>query len=277
MHVPVKTLINGVEIPMLGFGTYKIPNGQPTIDAVTAAVSAGYRLIDTAWFYGNEESVGEALQKSGVPREDVFISTKLWNAHHGYDSTLYMFEESLEALGTDYLDLYLIHWPGKHKYVETWRAFIRLYEEGRARAIGVCNFLDSHLQRLLDETGMLPMLDQIELHPRLWRRPTIDFCTAYNVCVQAWSSLMRAGEILEEEAIVRIAKKHNKTPAQVILRWETQKGICVIPKTVNPDRMRENIDIFDFMLDPGEIAAISALNENRGVGSDPRTMTLDFV
>jgi len=276
LQIPVKTLNNGVEIPMLGFGTYKIPNGPPVFDAVSSALETGYRLIDTAWFYHNEEGVGDALRQSDVPREDVFLSTKLWNAHHGYDSTLYMFEKSLEALGTDYLDLYLIHWPGKFKFVETWRAFIRLYEEGRTRAIGVCNFLDSHLQRLLDETGLLPMLDQIELHPRLWRRPTIDYCTAYNICVQAWSPLMRAGEMLEAEDVVQIAERHKKTPAQVILRWETQQGICAIPKTVNPSRMRENIDIFDFTLVPEEIAAMNALNENRGIGSDPRTMMMDF-
>lgn len=276
MHIPAKTLYNGIDIPMLGFGTYKIPDGKPVTDAVSSALAIGYRLIDTAWFYKNEKGVGEAIAHSGVPREEIFLATKLWNAHHGYDSTLRYFEKSLDALGTDYLDMYLIHWPGKDKYVETWRACIRLYEEGRTRAIGVCNFLDFHLQTLLDETGMLPMLDQIELHPRLWRRETVDFCAAYDICVQAWSPLMRGGEMLEVDTIVEIAKKHKKTPAQAILRWETQQGVCVIPKTTHVDRMRENFDIFDFELTNDEIAAMNALNENRGIGSSPYTMMLDF-
>lgn len=276
MDVPTTKLYNGVMIPLLGFGTYKIPDGPPVIDAVTAALDIGYRLIDTAWFYQNEKGVGEAIRQSGLPREDIFLTTKLWNKHHGYDSTLRAFDDSLRALGTDYLDLYLIHWPGRDKFVDTWRAFIRLYEEGRTRAIGVCNFLDFHMQKLRDETGMLPMLNQIELHPRLWRSEAIDYCQAYNIVLQAWSPLMRGGEMLEVPTIVDIAKAHGKTPAQVILRWETQQGICVIPKSTHVERIRENFNCLGFDLSPDEMAAISALNENRGIGSNPYTMRLDF-
>ncbi len=270
------TLSNGVEMPMLGFGTYKIPDGLEVIDSVTNAINVGYRLIDTAWFYNNEKGVGRAIKNSGMLRSDIFLTTKLWNSHHGYDITLHAFDQSLKNLDTDYIDLYLIHWPGKDKFVDTWRAFIRLYEEGRVNAIGVCNFLDTHIQTLFDQTGMMPMLNQIELHPWLWRQNTIEYCQAFNIALQAWSPLMRAGKMLEVETIVNIAKSHNKTPAQIILRWELQQGISVIPKTTHIARMKENINVFDFQLTTSEMQEIKTLNESRGIGSDPYTMMLDF-
>ncbi|MDO7907543.1 aldo/keto reductase [Paenibacillus sp. JX-17] len=260
-------LNNGVVIPWLGYGTYKA-KGTEVVEGVKAAIDAGYRSIDTAAIYGNEEEVGRAIRESGVKREDLFITTKLWNDRQGYDSALQTFEESRARLGLDVVDLYLIHWPGKDKYIETWKAFERLYEEGSVRAIGVSNFHVHHLQNLLGNSNVVPAVNQVELHPRLAQRELYEFCREQGIQLEAWSPLAQ-GQLLENEVIAGIASKYGKSPAQIILRWDIQKEIVTIPKSVTPARIRENADIFNFELTPAEIAQIDELNTNERVGTDP--------
>ncbi|MFF8092409.1 aldo/keto reductase [Streptomyces sp. NPDC016675] len=268
--VPPITLNNGVEMPQLGFGVWQVPDDEAET-AVAQALEAGYRSIDTAAIYGNEEGTGKAIAASGVAREDLFVTTKLWNSDQGYDSTLRAFDTSLEKLGLEYVDLYLIHWPmpAKERYVDTYKAFEKLHADGRVRAIGVSNFLPEHLERLIGETSVVPAVNQIELHPHLQQQALRAFHAEHGIATEAWSPLGSGKGILEIPAIVAIAQKHGRTPAQVVLRWHLQTGNVVIPKSVTPSRIVENIDVFDFSLDTEDLAAISALNEDRRLGLDP--------
>ncbi|MGP3732303.1 aldo/keto reductase [Streptomyces sp. GDS52] len=271
--VPPITLNNGVEMPQLGFGVWQVPDAEAET-AVAAALEAGYRSIDTAAAYGNEEGTGRAIAASGVPREDLFVTTKLWNTDHGYDSTLRAFDASLSKLGLDHVDLYLIHWPtpARGRYVDTYRAFEKLYAEGRVRAIGVSNFQREHLEHLIAETSVVPAVDQIELHPHLQQRAAREYHAQQGIATEAWSPLGQGKSLLEVPAIVAIAQKHGRTPAQVVLRWHIQLGNVVIPKSVTPSRIEENIDVFGFSLDTEDLAAISALDEGRRLGPDPATL-----
>ncbi|MFD7133539.1 aldo/keto reductase [Streptomyces sp. NPDC059894] len=268
--VPPITLNNGVEMPQLGFGVWQVPDDEAE-QAVTTALEAGYRSIDTAAIYGNEEGTGKAITSSGLPREDIFVTTKLWNSDQGYDATLRAFDTSLEKLGLDYVDLYLIHWPlpARGTYVDTYKAFEKLLADGRVRAIGVSNFLPEHLERLIGETSVIPAVNQIELHPHLQQHASREFHAEQGIATEAWSPLGQGKGLLEVSAIVAIARKHDRTPAQVVLRWHLQTGNIVIPKSVTPSRIKENIEVFDFSLDTEDLAAISALNEDRRIGPDP--------
>jgi 2,5-diketo-D-gluconate reductase A len=271
LTVPRLALDDGIEIPQLGFGVFQIPPGE-TQAAVEEALEAGYRHIDTAAAYRNEAGVGAALAASGLPREDVFLTTKLWNANQGHDSALAAFEASLERLGLDHVDLYLIHWPvpSEDRFVDTWRAFERIYEEEAARAIGVSNFRIEDLERLEVETDTRPAVNQIELHPRFQQRDLRSCHAKHGVATEAWSPLAQ-GELLDDETIVRIADMHGRAPAQVILRWHLQLGNVVIPKSVTPERIRENIDIFDFELSDEEMAEFARLDSGERIGPDPAT------
>ncbi|MBZ6226172.1 aldo/keto reductase [Streptomyces olivaceus] len=257
-------------MPQLGFGVWQVPDDEAQT-AVAQALEAGYRSIDTAAIYGNEEGTGRAVAASGLAREDLFVTTKLWNSDQGYDSTLRAFDASLAKLGLDYLDLYLIHWPmpAREKYVDTYKAFEKLLADGRVRAIGVSNFLPDHLERLIGETSVLPAVNQIELHPHLQQHASRELHAEQGITTEAWSPLGSGKGILEIPAIVAIAQKHGRTPAQVVLRWHLQLGNVVIPKSVTPSRIKENIDVFGFSLDTEDLAAIRALNEDRRLGSDP--------
>ncbi|MFJ3304048.1 aldo/keto reductase [Streptomyces sp. NPDC086549] len=268
--VPPIILNNGVEMPQLGFGVWQVPDDEAE-RAVATALEAGYRSIDTAAIYGNEEGTGKAIAASGLPREDIFVTTKLWNSDQGYDATLRAFDASLEKLGLDHLDLYLIHWPlpARGKYIDTYKAFEKLLSDGRVRAIGVSNFLPEHLERLISQTSVIPAVNQIELHPHLQQHAAREFHAQQGIHTEAWSPLGQGKGLLEVPAIVAIAQKHNRTPAQVVLRWHLQQGHIVIPKSVTPSRIKENIAVFDFSLDTEDLAAISALNEDRRLGPDP--------
>ncbi|NKI43760.1 aldo/keto reductase [Streptomyces sp. LD120] len=259
-------------MPQLGFGVWQVPDDEATT-AVATALEAGYRSIDTAAIYGNEEGTGRALARSGVPREELFVTTKLWNADQGYDATLRAFDESLRKLGLDYLDLYLIHWPmvSRGTYIDSYRAFEKLLQDGRVRAVGVSNFLPEHLRSLIDETSVIPAVNQIELHPHLQQIASRELHGEEGIATEAWSPLGQGKGLLEVPAIVAIAQKHGRTPAQVVLRWHLQLGNVVIPKSVTPARIEENIDVFGFELDEEDLAAIRALNEERRLGPDPAT------
>ncbi|CAM5490895.1 oxidoreductase [Streptomyces narbonensis] len=268
--VPSLTLNNGVPMPQLGFGVWQVPDDEAAT-AVATALEAGYRSIDTAAIYQNERGTGQAVAASGIPREELFVTTKLWNSEQGYDATMRAFDASLEKLGLDHVDLYLIHWPlpSKDTYVDTYRAFEKIHADGRARAIGVSNFLPEHLDRLIGETSVVPAVNQIELHPQLQQSASREAHARHGIATEAWSPLGQGKGILEVPAILAIARKHGRTPAQVVLRWHLQLGNVVIPKSVTPSRIRENIDVFDFTLDPEDLAAIAALDENRRIGPDP--------
>jgi 2,5-diketo-D-gluconate reductase A len=268
--VPAITLNNGVPMPQLGFGVWQVSDDEAE-RAVATALEAGYRSIDTAAFYANEEGTGRAIAASGLPREDVFVTTKLWNTDHGYDAALRAFDLSLDKLGMDYVDLYLIHWPapGQDLYVETYKAFEKIHADGRARTIGVSNFLPEHLERLTAETSVVPAVNQIELHPQLQQHTARERNAGLGIATEAWSPLGQGKGLLDVPAIVAVAQKHNRTPAQVVLRWHIQLGNIVIPKSVTPSRIRENIEVFDFSLDAEDLAAIGALDENRRLGPDP--------
>jgi len=267
------TLNNGVKMPQLGFGVWQVEDQQATV-AVKKALEVGYRLIDTAMIYGNEAGVGRAVKESGIPREDLFITTKVWNADHGYEKTLKAYDESLSRLGLDYVDLYLIHWPTPKydQYIDTYKALEKLYHDGRVRAIGVCNFEKEHLERLLKECDVVPVLNQIECHPYLQQNELKAFCAEHNIFVEAWSPLEQGGEVLKDEVIVKIAESHGKTPAQVVLRWHLQNNTIAIPKSVTPSRIEENFHVFDFELTSEEMAAIGKLDRNRRRGSHPNEM-----
>ncbi|WP_328886001.1 aldo/keto reductase [Streptomyces sp. NBC_00316] len=268
--VPSLTLNNGIEMPQLGFGVWQVPDSEAA-EAVTTAIESGYRSIDTAAIYENEKGTGKAVAASGVAREELFITTKLWNSEQGYDSTLRAFDASLEKLGLDYVDLYLIHWPvpAKDAYIDTYKAFERIYADGRAKAIGVSNFLPEHLERLLGETSVVPVINQIELHPQLQQAESRAFHAKHGIATEAWSPLGSGRGLLEVPTVVAIARKHDRTPAQVVLRWHLQTGNVVIPKSVTPSRIAENIDLFDFELDADDLAAFAALDEDRRLGPNP--------
>lgn len=270
--VPSITLNNGVAMPQLGFGVWQVENDE-AFTTVGQALDAGYRSIDTAAVYGNEEGTGKALAASGIPRDELFVTTKLWNAEQGHDSTLRAFDASLAKLGLEYVDLYLIHWPlpSKDLYVETYRAFEKIYAEGRAKAIGVSNFLPGHLERLMGETSVVPAVNQIELHPQLSQAESRAFHARHNIVTEAWSPLGQGKGLLEDPVIAELATKHGRTPAQVVLRWHLQLGNVVIPKSVTPSRIAENIDVFGFELDDEDLAALARLDTGTRLGPDPAT------
>ncbi|MDX6317212.1 MAG: hypothetical protein QOD35_612 [Nocardioidaceae bacterium] len=271
--IPSLTFNNGVEIPQVGFGVFLVPS-EETKAAVSSALETGYRHIDTAKIYGNEEAVGEAIAESPVDREDIFVTTKCWNDDQGYDSARKAFDASMQRLGFDYLDLYLIHWPvpSQDRYVETWKALESLYSEGRVRAIGVSNFQPPHLQRLFDETDIVPAINQIELHPWLQQRELRAFHAEHGIVTEAWSPLAAGGDFLDDPTIATIAKKHEVSPAQVILRWHLDLGNVIIPKSVNPSRMASNMDLFGFELDDDDRSDIAGLDKGHRVGPDPDTL-----
>lgn len=270
-NVPVVELNGGGRIPQLGLGVWQVPDGQAA-DSVKTALAAGYRLVDTAAIYGNEAGVGAGLRAAGVARKDLFITTKLWNDRHGYDDARKAMDESLQKLGLAYVDLYLIHWPvaGSDKYLEAWRAMIEMQRDGLARAIGVSNFTQANLQRLMDASGVAPAVNQIELHPGFAQRALREFHARHGIATQSWSPLSQGG-VAKEKAIVDLARKYGKSPAQVTLRWHLQHGLLVIPKSVTPARIRENIDVFDFELSAADMAAIDAIPDGERLGPDPET------
>ncbi|MBV1848995.1 aldo/keto reductase [Catellatospora tritici] len=266
------TLNNGVKMPQLGFGVWQVEDDEAE-KAVTSALEAGYRSIDTAKIYFNEEGTGRALRNSGLPRQELFVTTKLWNTEHRYDDALRAFDDSLDKLGLDYLDLYLIHWPvpSQDRYTDAWRAMEQLLADGRVRAIGVSNFTAETLTRLVEEFEVVPAINQIELHPYLPQRELRDLHAKHGVHTEAWSPLGQGKTLLAEPVLTRLADKHGKTPAQVVLRWHLQLGNVVIPKSVTPARIAENIDVFDFELDDEDLAAIATLDNGGRIGPDPAT------
>ncbi|MEU0806067.1 aldo/keto reductase [Streptomyces sp. NPDC005970] len=274
-QVPFITLSNGVRMPQLGFGVWQVPDDEAAV-AVSTALEAGYRSIDTAAIYGNEEGTGRAIAESGIARDELFVTTKLWNADQGYDSTLRAFDASLSKLGLDHVDLYLIHWPlpAVDKYVDSWKAIEKIHAEGRARAIGLSNFHPSHIQRLLSETEVAPVIDQVELHPQLQQSELRAFNARHNIATEAWSPLGQGKGLLEDARLAAIAEKHGKSPAQVVLRWHLDLGNVVIPKSVTPSRIHENIDVFDFELDAQDLAAINGMDSGNRLGPDPETFNL---
>ena len=265
-------LNDGHTIPQLGLGLWQTPNAAAA-DIVAAALHAGYRHLDTAAIYGNETGVGQGLAAAPTPRADVFVTTKLWNDAQGYDSTLRAARESLQRLRLDYVDLYLVHWPAPRRglYVETWRAMIRLREEGLARSIGVSNFCAEHLERIIGETGVTPAINQIELHPRFQQRALRAIHAKHGIATQSWAPLGRS-QALDDAVIKKIAARHARTPAQIVIRWHLDEGLIAIPKTARRERLAENFDVFGFTLDDEERAAIAALDRADGrIGPDPMT------
>jgi 2,5-diketo-D-gluconate reductase A len=269
--VPTITLNNGVELPQLGFGVFQIPPDE-VVDPVVCALEAGYRLIDTAAAYRNEQGVGKAIASSGLSRQEVLVTTKLWNADQGYDETLAAFDRSLAALGMDTIDLYLIHWPvpARDRYVATWRALEKIYGEGRVRAIGVSNFRIVDLERLSEETDVVPAVNQIELHPGFDQAELRAYHAAHGIVTEAWSPLRQGYRVLDNPGVLDIATTHGRSPAQVVLRWHIQLGNLVIPKSVTPDRIRSNIELFDFTLSPEQMTVISGVSGGR-IGPSPDT------
>lgn len=266
-------LSDGQYIPQVGLGVWKASN-EEAAHAVQEAIKVGYRHIDTAAIYQNEVGVGKGVQASGIDREDVFVTTKVWNADQGYDSTLKAFDASLEKLGMDYVDLYLIHWPlpKRNLFVNTWKALIRIKEEGRARSIGVANFEMTHIERIVNETGVKPVINQIEVHPRFQQRGLRQALAAKNIVSEAWSPLGQ-GQLLTNTVIEQIAKKHQRSAAQIIIRWHIEQGKVVIPKSIHANRIADNFNVFDFSLDQEDKALLVALDDAHGrIGSDPLLM-----
>ncbi|HEX4428640.1 MAG TPA: aldo/keto reductase [Frankiaceae bacterium] len=271
--IPTLTLNNGHTIPQLGFGVFQVPPDQ-VIEPVETALEAGYRLIDTAAAYGNEDGVGKALANSGIDRDELFVTTKLWNNDHGFDQALRAIDTSLSKLGLDFVDLYLIHWPmpSQDQFVETWQALEKIYAEGRARSIGVSNFSVHFLNRLRSETTIVPAVNQIELHPRFPQDELRAYHQEHQIATEAWSPIGQGQGLLDDPILKSIADAHGKSPAQAVLRWHLQLGNIVIPKSVTPQRIRENLDVFDFELDDGEMALLSSMSghEHAGrIGPDP--------
>ncbi|MFC7062901.1 aldo/keto reductase [Halobacillus seohaensis] len=268
-------LHNTIEMPQLGFGVWQVEE-KDAVPAVTKAIETGYRSIDTAAIYKNERQVGEAIASSNVAREDLFITTKVWNADQGYENTLKAMDESLEKLGIDYVDMYLIHWPTPEfdDYVETYKALEQLQKDGKVKAIGVCNFNIDHLQRLLDECDVKPAINQVECHPFLAQNELKEFCRENGILVEAWSPLMQGGEVLNNDTVQSIAEKHKKTSAQVIIRWHLQNGTVVIPKSITPSRIEENFDVFDFELTEEDMNQINSLDKGERKGPEPSEMNI---
>jgi 2,5-diketo-D-gluconate reductase A len=274
-NIPLITLNNGIEIPQVGLGVFQANEGAEVEHAIEAALEAGYRLIDTAAAYRNEAGVGRAIKASGLPRGDIFVTTKLWNANHAYGDALRAFDESLDKLDCGYIDLYLIHWPlpMEGKFTQAWKALEQIYDSKRVRAIGVSNFKPHHLDELLQGATVVPAVNQIELHPMFQQQATRAYCVEHGIAVESYSPLMRAGEgsALEHPVITNLARSFGKTPAQVILRWHVQSGFIVIPKSVRAERIRENIDLFDFELSDDDMRAIGGLDREQRIGADPDT------
>jgi len=270
-----KTLHNGVEMPRLGLGVYKMTNRDEALNAMTTALQVGYRAIDTASLYANEKEVGESVRTSGMKREDIFVTTKVWNTDQGYDQTLRAFETSLEKLGFNYLDLYLTHWPVKETFKETYRAIERLYDEKLIRAIGVSNHHQHHLEEIFAKANVKPMVNQIELSPRLSQYDLRTFCAEHDIAVTSWSPLARGG-LLDEPSLIQMGSKYGKTPAQIIIRWHLQHGLIVIPKSVTPERIASNADVFDFELSLEDMKNIDSLNLNERTGADPDNFSFNF-
>lgn len=267
-------LNDGARIPQVGLGVWQTPNDEAA-PAVKAALSAGYRHVDTAAVYENEEGVGEGIRQSGINRSDIFLTTKLWNTEQGYDQTLKAFDASLKRLGTNYVDLYLIHWPSAHRglFVDTWKAFVKLKEEGRAKSIGVSNFYPEHIEKIVAETGVVPVINQIELHPDFQQRAARAFHEKHGIATQSWSPLGQ-GKLLGHPAIADIAAKLGRTAAQVIIRWHIDNGLVVIPKSVTPSRIAENFNVFDFKLSADDQDTLNGLDDaGARIGPDPKTAT----
>jgi len=267
-----KKLNNGVEIPVLGLGVFKSQEGDEAYNAVKYAIEAGYKHIDTAAVYGNERSVGKGIKDSGIKREDIFITTKLWNENQRQGNQYEAFEESLERLGIDYVDLYLIHWPVKGKYVESWKILEKIYKEGRAKAIGVSNFHIHHLEDIFAVSDIIPAVNQVECHPWLTQVELVDYCQSKGIVFEPWSPL-GAGQLTDNENLKEIAKKYNKSAPQLILKWGLQRGFINIPKSVHKDRIIQNSQIFDFTITDEDMAEIFKQNINKRVGGDPETFT----
>lgn len=271
--VPSLTFNDGHRIPQFGLGVYLTPD--PDMPAVLkTAFAAGYRHIDTAAIYRNEAGVGRGIAEFGIARDELFVTTKLWNADQGYDSALRALDSSLMKLRLDHVDLYLIHWPcpGNGRFVESWKALVEAQRSGKARSIGVSNFRIEDLQRIIDDTGVVPAANQVELHPWLQQHELRDFHARHGIVTEAWSPLAQGGELLTDPALQALAAKHGKTRAQIVLRWHVQSGLVVFPKSANPARIRENIDVFDFALDDAEMAAIARLDAGKRIGPDPATL-----
>lgn len=262
------TLNNGIKIPQFGLGVYKVEEGKQIEQTIEYALDLGYRLIDTAAFYENEKGVGKAITNSSVPRKEIFVTTKIWNSDQGYEKTIQAFNRSFEKLGLEYIDLLLIHWPVKEKYLETWKALEEIYKQGKVRAIGVSNFTIEHLSHLLAHATIKPVLNQVELHPKLSQKELIQFCKEHDIVVQAWSPIAR-GAVLDEPILVELSKKYNKSVAQIILRWHLQNDVLIIPKSSNKERLEENSNLFDFELTKEDMKLIDSLNENKRFGADP--------
>lgn len=267
------TLNNGVQMPWLGLGVFRVEDRAELVNAVRVAIKNGYRSIDGAAIYGNEEAMGEGIRQgikeAGISREDLFITSKVWNADLGYESTIAAYEASLKRLGVDYLDLYLIHWPVEGKYKEAWRALEYLYKEERVKAIGVSNFQVHHLEELLKDAEIKPVINQVEFHPCLTQQKVRAFCQVNDIQVEAWSPLMAGNGLLENEVLKEIAKKYDKTVAQVVLRWDIQSQVVTIPKSTNEGRLIQNADLFDFTLTKDDMEKIDGLNQDLRVGPDP--------
>ncbi|MBU8905817.1 aldo/keto reductase [Desertibacillus haloalkaliphilus] len=262
------TLHNGVKMPWLGLGVYKAEEGNEVERAVKTAIEAGYRSIDTASFYFNESGVGNAVKDVEVPREELFITTKVWNDDQGYEETLAAFEESRKKLDLDYIDLYLIHWPVAGKFKDTWRALEKLYKDGLVKAIGVSNFQIHHLKDLMETAEIKPMVNQVEFHPLLTQKELLNYCKQENIQLEAWRPLTR-GELFDDPTVVELSKKYGKSPAQVMLRWNLEHGVVTIPKSVTEKRIVENADIFDFELEQADVEKLDQLNQNKRLGPDP--------
>lgn len=262
------TLNNGVEMPYLGLGTWEAAEGPEVKNAIHFALDTGYRLIDTAAFYQNEKSVGEAIKENGMARDEIFVTTKLWTDQMDYDKALKAYDDSLSRLGMDYVDLYLIHWPVTGKFKNAWKALEKIYNEGRVKAIGISNFLPVHLKQLLPDVEIVPTVNQMEFHPYLIQQELLDLCAENNIRYQAWSPIMQ-GRVFEIPELKKIGKKYRKNQAQVVLRWDLQRGVATIPKSVNQARIEANADIFDFELSAEDMAAINALDCNHRFGYDP--------
>ncbi len=274
MDIPMVRLNDGNSMPQLGLGVWKMRDGEEVRHAVDTALQNGYRLIDTAAVYGNEGGVGEGVRRSGITRDEIFVTTKLWNGDQGYDSALRAFDTSLSRLGMDYVDLYLIHWPvpAMDKYVDSWKALLEVKESGRARSVGVCNFGTTELERLMNETGIAPAVNQIELHPHLQQAELRAYCNEKGIQIESWSPIGGSGgDLLNDPKLILISEKYDKSPAQVVIRWHLQLGLVVIPKSSHDDRIKENIDVFDFELDEEDMKTIASMDMGTRRGPDPAT------